>query len=137
MMKDREKLYQIYHTMLSMVLTWALTMAVDHYFGLKVSVFLTIVFSLLPAALIYLFDVNKKNTVSYLILLSIFPILLFIFWLKKFNPISWLNDLIAWCNTYDGSEENYIASNAGFLIFAVALVGTIVFYLLMKSLQFV
>jgi len=32
MFKDREKLYQVYHTMLSTVLTWALTLAINNYF---------------------------------------------------------------------------------------------------------
>jgi hypothetical protein len=116
-----------------MVLTCALTLAVNHYFELRVTVFLCIFFSVLPAAGIYLFDMNRKNTVSYLVIFSAFPILAFIFWIKKFNPIYWTEELIAWCNIYDGSEKLNNQSYARFIIFAVALVGSILFYLLMKK----
>jgi len=133
MFKDREKLYQVYHTMLSTVLTWALTLAINNYFELRVSVFLCVAFSLVPAILIYLFDINHKNAISYLIVLSSFPIAAFVFWVRKFNPFAWLKKVILWCNTYDGSQEYYIASYAKFLIVGVALIGTIIFYLLMKN----
>jgi transglutaminase-like putative cysteine protease len=132
MFKDRQKLYQVYHTLLSVVLTWALTLAINHYYELKVPIFLCAMFSLVPASLIYLFDINRKNTISYLIILSVFPILTLIFWIRKFNPVFWFEKLIQWCNTYDQSEELYNGTYAKFLTFGVALAGSIIFYILMK-----
>lgn len=131
---EREKQYQIYHTILSIVLTWALTLGVNHYFELKVTVFLCAFLSIVPAALIYLFDVNRKNSLSYLVLFSIIPITAFILWLRKVNPISFLQDLLEWCQIYNGSKETYQSSYPKFLIFSLALVSTVIFYLLMKRL---
>jgi hypothetical protein len=76
---------------------------------------------------------NKKNAVSYLILVSIFPILGVIFWLRKFNPIAAVGNLIDWCGIYDQTEITYHASYAKFLVFGAALISTIIFYLLMKK----
>lgn len=133
MFKDREKLYQVYHTMLSIGLTWALALAINNYYQLKVPVFLCAVFSFVPAFLIYLFDMNRKSIFTYLIIISLFPIAAFLFWVSKVNPFFWINEFIKWCNTYNGTEELYIAAYANSLILCVASVGAIVFYLLMKK----
>lgn len=54
-------------------------------YGLKVNAFLCVSFSFLPTVLIYLFDINKNNAVSYLILFSLFLLTGFILWLRKVN----------------------------------------------------
>jgi transglutaminase-like putative cysteine protease len=130
---DREKKYQVYHALLSMVLTLALALAINQYFHLRVPIVTCAFFSFVPALLIYLFDLNRKKLVSYLILLSIFPMLALIFWLKKFNPLEGFGKLINWCSIYNGTEELYNASYAKFLIFGTAVLGTVIFYLITRK----
>ncbi|HWT27633.1 MAG TPA: transglutaminase-like domain-containing protein [Mobilitalea sp.] len=132
MFKDREKLYQMYHTILSMALTWALTLAINQYYVLRVNIAVCALFSLIPACFIYLFDLNKKNIISYLLLLSIIPILALFFWIRRVNPIHWIKDLLHWCSIYDGSKELYAAYHAHFLALGIAIVSAILFYLLVK-----
>jgi hypothetical protein len=90
MFQDRDRLYQAYHTLLIVALSWAFTLVIDQYFELRVPVFLCGFFSFLPALVIFLIDLNKKNFITYLVLLSILPILLLIFWARRFNPLPWL-----------------------------------------------
>ncbi len=133
MFKDRDKLYQVYHTILSMALTWALTIAINEYFELKVHVWVCALFTLIPAVLIYLFDINRKNEVSYLILISFLPIAGVFFLIRRINPVTWIKSVIDWCYEYNQTEELYKDSPAYFTLLGVALAATIVFYLLVKS----
>lgn len=133
MFKDREKLYQVYHTILSMALTWALTIAFNEYYALKVHVLICALFALVPAVLVYLFDMNRKNVISYLILASIFPVAGVYFWIRWTNPITWISSVITWFQKYDGTQELYKASPAHLTVLGVAIAGTILFYLLVKS----
>ncbi len=133
MLKDREKLYQIYHTMLSLALTWAFVLVIDRYYELQVPIILTAVISFIPPLLIYLADLNKKNAATYLIIVGIIPILAFIFWINKFNPMHWLSKYANWLGTYDGSKELYKAQFSIFTIIWVALLSAILFYLITKK----
>jgi hypothetical protein len=130
MFKDREKMYQVYHTILSMALTWALILGIDGYYVLKVHVVVSALFSLVLAALIYLFDVNRRNMVSYLIVLSFFPVAGLFFWIRGINPAAWIGSIADWVMEYDRTEETYAASPAHFLLFGIALLSTVLFYLL-------
>lgn len=133
MLKNREKMYQVYLTILSMALTWALTLAINQYFGLRVHILMSAFYSLILAVLVYLFDRNRKNTISYLLLIGIIPISGFIFWVRKINPTILWRNYISWCQLYNGTEELYEASFARFTIFLIALVGIILFYLFIKK----
>lgn len=132
MPKDREKLYQIYQALLSMALGWALSLILDQYYELRVSIFLSAFLSFLAALLIYLIDINKKNAITYLIIASVIPILALIFWARKFNPLHWLHEYVSWVANYDGSEELYILKFAVFTIVLVGFLGVALFFLLMK-----
>lgn len=132
MFKDREKMYQVYHTILSMMLTWALALAINGYFVLKVHVIISALFCIALAVLVHLFDLNRKNPISYLVLLGIFPVLGLFFWIRDINVLIWLKSLGAWIYEYDFSEELYVASHAHVILFTVALIGIVIFYLLMK-----
>jgi transglutaminase-like putative cysteine protease len=134
MFKDREKLYQAYHTLLCMALTWAFVLVINHYFHLNVFILTSALYSFIPALLIYLFDMNKKNAISYFLLLSILPIVALIFWMTKTNPVRWLRELAEWCNTYDGSEGLYKAGFANVVLLGIACLLAITFYLLTRRL---
>lgn len=134
MFKDREKLYQAYHAVLSMALTWALVLVINEYYILKVPIIISAFYSIVPAVLIYLFDMNRKNIVSYLLIVSILPIVALIFWITKTDPRVWFQNLTDWCMTYYGNEELYAARYAHFIIFAAAIAGAIIFYLLTRKL---
>lgn len=133
MFKNRDKTYQIYHTILSTALTWAFVLAINEYYVLKVQVLVCALFSFVPAALIYLFDCNRRNTVSYVILLSLFPIAGIFLFIWRVNPINLINSIIEWCWKYDYTEELYAAAPAHFLVLGIALAATILFYLFMKN----
>lgn len=133
MFHDREKLYQAYRTLLSMALGWALTLVINQYYELKVTVFLCGFFSFLTALCIYLIDLNRKNTVTYLILGSIVPVLGLIFWVRRFNPFHWWVEYQNWMTSYNGTKELYEARFSNFTIFAIAFVGIIIFFLLTKT----
>ncbi len=132
MLKDRERLYQVYHALLSMALGWALALIINQYYQLKVSIFLSAFLSFLPALLIYLIDMNKRNAITYLIIASSIPILALIFWVRKFNPLTWLENYGGWLTTYDGTEELYSLKFAVFTLFLVGLLGVLLFFLLTK-----
>lgn len=133
MFHDKEKLYQAYRTLLSMALGWALTLVINQYYELKVTVFLCGFFSFLTALGIYLIDMNRKNSVTYLILGSIVPILGLIFWVKRINPVHACKEYFNWIATYDGTQELFEARFSNFTICAIAFVGIIFFFLLTKT----
>ena len=130
MFKDREKLYQAYHTVLTMALTWALVLVINRYFNLRIPIIVSAIYSFLPPILVFLFDLNKKNIISYLLIISILPMLALVFWMTRTNPISWIKDLIEWCVYYDGTKELYKAPLAHVISISIAILGAIVFYLI-------
>ena len=132
MFKDRDKMYQIYHTILSMALAWALTIAINQYYHLRVHVFVCALFSLIPAALVYLFDLNRRNPVTYLILFGLLLAGGLLFWILHINPFNRIGDLAHWVWIYDGTKELYELSNAHVLVLGIGIIGIIVCYLLMK-----
>ncbi|MDF2905064.1 MAG: transglutaminase protein [Herbinix sp.] len=133
MFEDREKLYQAYRTLLSMALGWALALVINQYFELRVTVFLCAFFSFLPALGVFLIYLNKKNTVTYLVLAGIIPILALILWARKFNPLVWANEYSDWIATYNGSKELYQARFSNITIFMICIIGVIIFFLLTKT----
>lgn len=133
MVGNREKMYQVYHTLLSMMMTWALALAINGYYVLRVHAAVTAVFSLLLSVLIHLFDRYRKNLISYLVILGIFPILGLFFWISHTNVFTWIGELGSWIYEYDYTEELYAASHAHVLLFLVTLAGAVLFYLLMKK----
>lgn len=130
MFKDREKLYQIYHTVLTLALTWAVVLVLNHYLALNVPIAGTLFYCFIPAFAIYLIDINKKNAITYLLIASIIPITALIFWITRTNPLFWVKDLINWCSTYNGTEELYRAGYAHFAAFGIALAAAVFFYIL-------
>ena len=133
MFQDREKLYQAYRMLLSMALGWALALVINQYFDLRVAVFLCAFFSFLTAISVFLIYLNKKNTITYLVLASIMPILALIFWIRKLNPISWVAEYAKWIATYNGSEELFQARFSNLTIFIICCLGVILFFLLTRT----
>lgn len=132
MFKDRDKMYQIYHTILSMALAWALTIALNQYYSLRVHVMVCALFSLIPAALVYLFDLNRRNPVTYLILLGLLLAAGLIIWIFHINPLTWIRDLATWVWEYDGTSELYAVSHAHVVVLGIGVACVILFYILMK-----
>jgi hypothetical protein len=116
-----------------MALSWALALVINQYFELRVAIFLCAFFSFLPALGVFLIDLNKKNTVTYLVLASTIPILALIFWVRKFNPMGWAREYSEWMVTYNGSEELYQAEFSNFTILMVSILGVIIFFLLTRT----
>jgi hypothetical protein len=116
-----------------MALTWALTLIINQFIHLKVHIVLTAVISLVTALIVYFFDLYKKNVITYILLAGIVPVLAFIFWIKKLNPIRFMKDYYNWCMLYDGTEEVYWAPWAYLSIFLVALLGAVLLYIITKK----
>ncbi len=133
MFKDRDKMYRIYHTILSMALAWALTIAINQYFHLRAHVLVCALFSLIPAVLVYLFDLNRRNPVTYLIITSLFLAAGLLFWILQINPFKRIGGLGHWIWIYDGSKELYDISYAHVLVLGIGAAGIILFYLLIKK----
>lgn len=130
---DSKKGYQIYYSLLGMMLTFALISWINDYFVLKVHAVVSIIYSIVPAVLLHIFDRNKKNTISYLILLGFLPIGGLIFFIKSTNPITWATNIIDWIIRYDSTDYLYEMAPAHTVLAAVALIGGIVFYLISKK----
>jgi len=130
MFRDRVKIYQLYHTVISTALTWALVLVINSYFHLRVHFLLSVIYCVIPAALLYLFDLYKKNAISYILIGSIIPALVLVFWATKTNPVILYENVLEWCRTYDWSEELYVAGYANLIVFLTALVASVLFYML-------
>lgn len=135
MSHDSKGGHQIYYSLLGMILTLAIILWVNEHFVLKVNIFVCILYGIVPAILIYIFDKYKKNTVSYLVLLSLLPLVGLIFLISRTNPIKWLSDIIDWVIRYDRTEDLYEAKGAYSALAAVSLVASIFFYLIVKKLM--
>lgn len=135
MFREREKLYQAYRALLSMALSLAFTLVINQYFQLRGPIFLCGFFSFLVILVYSLISINRNNTITYLVLLSIIPILALVFWIKKFNPILWLKGYADWILAYDGSEELYQTVYAYLTIFLVVCLSAILFFLLIRKQQ--
>jgi len=115
-----------------MAITWALELAINQYCTLNIPIIMTAVYSIVSALIVYLFDLYKKNILSYILLVAIIPLAALIFWILKVNPAKCLMDYVNWCMIYNGSEELYQASFANFTIFITALPEMILLYLITK-----
>jgi len=133
MMKDRGKHYQVFHAILSMMLTFALVSAMNYYYVLQVHILICALFSCVLTVLVNLFDNNRKKILTYLIIFSLFLIFAFVILFGKINLWSIIGKLIDWCKKYNGSEELYIANYAYLVIFVASFLGSILFYFIMKK----
>ncbi len=133
MLRNRDNIYQAYHALLSMLLTCVFAFLLDQYFQLRVSGLFCAFISLCLAVGIYTFDYFKKNSVRYLVLVSLLPIFAFIFWVYRLNPLRLSYDLYQWCQSYNGAEDLYVAAYAYFVVTGIAMAGSILFYLLMNK----
>lgn len=130
---DSNKGYQIYYSLLGMILTFALILWINDYYVLKVHPVISIIYSIVPAVLLHIFDSNKKNTISYLIILGFLPIGGLIFLIRSTNPITWARNIIDWIIRYDSTELLYETAPAYTVLAALALIGSIVFYIISKK----
>jgi hypothetical protein len=115
-----------------MVLGWALALIINQYYQLRIPIFSSAFLSFLPALLIYLIDINRKNAITYLAIASIIPILALIFWIRKFNPFLWLKKFTGWVIAFDGTEELYSLKFAIFTMILVSLLGVCLFFILTR-----
>lgn len=132
--RDNEKLYSMYDTFLSISLTSALVIALNHYYNLRVHGLISVGMSILLGVLLHLFNQNRKNGLSYLIPLCFIPVIALILWLRNISPISWFYSFLDWCYIYNGAEELYVSAYGNFLVFSIAFIGSVVLYILMKKL---
>ncbi len=135
MSHDSKQGYQIYYSLLGMILTLAIILWINEHFVLKVNIFVCILYGLVIAVSIYIFNRYKKNTVSYLVLLSLLPLAGLIFLISKTNPIEWISEIIDWVIRYDRTDDLYEAMGAYSVLAAASLVGSIFFYLIVKRLM--
>lgn len=134
MLYGNKKGYQIYHSLIAMMLTYALILWVNGYFVLKVHGLVCVLYSMVPAALLHIFDKNKKNTISYAIFLGLLPIGGLVFLFSSTNPITWVSKLMEWIISYDRTEELYELAPAYTILAFLSLLCSIIFYILVKNL---
>lgn len=132
MPEDRKKGYEIYHSILGMILALAIISWVNEYYILKVNVIVCILYALLPAILLFIFDKYKKRLVSYLVLLGLLSGVGFIFYLRKTNPITWISRLIDWVIRYNRTDNTYEIIWAYTTLAFVSVIGCIGFFIIVK-----
>lgn len=133
MSHDSKREYQIYHSLLGMILTLAVILWVNEYFHLKVNIYVCILYVIVPAVLLYLFNKYRKNTVSYLVLLSLLPVTGLVFLISRINPIKWATDIIDWVIRYDRTDDSYEGIWAYTVLAIVSLIVSIIFFLIVKK----
>ena len=133
MLLDENKRYKIYHTILSMALTWALLVFVDYFYDLRVPILLTATLSLLFSFLAYVFDKNRKNPITYIVLLAILGALALYIWIRDIDLLGWLDGLYEWVLNYNGSDELYVGGYSVFIILIIGFVGSSLLYFSLKS----
>lgn len=134
MLHDNNRGYQIYHSLLGMIMTLAAILWINDYFHLKVNLFVCILYVVIPAVLVFIFYIYRKNTVSYLVLLSLLPVVGLIFFISKTNPIKWLTGIVDWIIGYDRTDELYVALWAYTVLATVSVIISILFYLFVRKL---
>ena len=134
MQHDSKKGYQIYHSLLGMILTLAIILWVNKYYVLKVNIIVCVLYGIIPAVLLFLYNKYKKHTVSYLVLLSLLPVVGLIFLISRTNPVTWVTEIIEWVIRYDRTDDMYEAIWAYTVLAFVAVIGSIIFYMIVKRL---
>lgn len=134
MPQNRTKGYQIYHSVLGMMLTLALILWVNEYYVLKVNIAVCLLFGIIPAMLIFVFNLYKKHVVSYIVLASLLPATALIFLLTRTNPISWLADMINWIMRYDRTDSTYEKMWAYTILVLLSAAVSILFFIIVNNL---
>ena len=132
MLRDNNRAYQLYHSILGMILTLALILWINEYFHLRVHIIVCILYCLVHAILIHIFEINKKNTITYLVMLSMLPVTGLIFVLARTNPITWANRIIDWVIRYDRTDELYEILPAYTVMAVVSILASILFIFVRK-----
>lgn len=132
-MHDSKRGYQIYYSILALLLTLAVILWVNEHFALKVNIYVSILYTIVPALLLYIFNEYKKNTVTYLVLLGLLPVVGLIFLVSKTNPIHWFRAIIDWIMRYDRTEELYEAVWAYTTLAALSIAVSILFFLIVRK----
>ncbi len=133
MLLDKDKGHNIYTSILSIALTWAVLVFVDHFYQLRLSLVLSGFTALLCGLLIYIYDNNRKNPITYLILLTMAAGIALYVWIGGIEPLRWLDKIYDWILNYNGSRELYVGSYAIFIIIVIGLLLSIILYILLKN----
>ena len=102
-----EKTYQIYYSLLGMLLSLALIIFVNDYYTLKVHKLVCLLYCLVSVLVIYLFDRYRKSPISYIVLLSLIPVVGLVFIFTRTSPITWVKGIVLWVIRYDQTEGLY------------------------------
>jgi len=129
-----EKTYQIYYSLLGMLLSLALIIFVNDYYTLKVHKLVCLLYCLVSVLVIYLFDRYRKSPISYIVLLSLIPVVGLVFIFTRTSPITWVKGIVLWVIRYDQTEGLYELGPAYIVLFVVSIVSCILLYLLIKRL---
>ena len=134
MPQDSKRGYQIYHSILGMILTLAIILWINEYYVLKVNIIVCILYSIIPAVLLFIFDIYKKHAVSYLVLISLLPVSGLVFYLSRTNPIKWISEIIDWVIRYNRTENTYEKIWAYTVLAFLSAVGSIIFFIIVRRL---
>ena len=133
MTNENNKSYQIYSSLIGMALTFALILWVNEHFVLKVNFLVCILYSLVPAILIYLFERNKKNNIRYIIIIGLTPVVGLILLITRINPIKLFTRIIDWIIIYDRTELVYKPLYAYIALASLAVLVSILFYIIISK----
>lgn len=136
MQQDSRKGYKIYHSLLGMILTLALIFWINEHFVLKVHVLICVLYSLVPAVLLFLLDKYKKNTISYLVLLGLLVVGVLILLISSTNPIKVVTDIVDWVIKYNRTDDMYEVFPVHMVLAVVSILGSILFFFIIRKLLY-
>ncbi len=132
MLKKKEELNNIYNALLSMALVFAFILAINGYYNFRVTMFLCGILAVGSAVLVYLFDLFRKNIITYLLLAAVVVLSIVILVRLSINPWEQILNFIVWIGEYNGSIEQYSSKYAYAVLLGVSFIAAIVFYLIIR-----
>lgn len=134
MPQNSKRGYQIYYSILEMILILAIILWVNEYYVLKVNIIVCILYAIVSAALLLAFDIYRKHTISYIILISLLFVAGLVFFISKIDPIAWFTEAIEWIMIYNRTDDSYVMTWAYVTLGLVSIVASIIFSMLVKRL---
>jgi transglutaminase-like putative cysteine protease len=113
----------------SLLLTLALGAYLNSYYQLRIHIFLIFILTVTFVTLIFLFDVNKKNVISYLTIVGVLVLFALIGRIFKIHYITGIKNIYNWCYTYNGDNLTYNKLYSLGVMMAILLISCLIMYL--------
>lgn len=114
----------------SLLLTLALGTYLNSYYQLRIHIFLIFILTATFITLIYLFDINKKNLISYFAIIGFVILWMLIGRIFKIQYIKGIKNIYDWCFIYNGDNLTYNQFYGLGVMAAILVSSSLIMYLL-------